>query len=265
MKPPLYRYLLMALAFINITVVYAEEFLVNSPQSHINFLEKSSQTIDVTEINLASIEFLIEQEVGRLVLPKIYKNIGINAVITPFPGKRAQYVANSGIQDGEIMRIWTYGDETLNIIRVPTSYYYLETMAFVLKNSGIVIESKHDLAQYRVAKIRGVKHTNNITKGLVKLYDTNSTEKMFELLINNKVDVVLTNTMDGNVALSRLGLQNIVVKNKPLARLPLYHYLNNKYEALVPLIDKEIIRMKVSKELDMLIKNAEEHVIRLNQ
>jgi ABC-type amino acid transport substrate-binding protein len=86
--------------------------------------------------------------------------------VTPFPGNRAQYAADSGMQDGEIMRIATYGNEALNTIRVPTPYYYLETMPFVLKNSDIVINSKQDLAQYRVAKIRGVKHTNNITKGL---------------------------------------------------------------------------------------------------
>lgn len=71
---------------------------------------------------------------GRIVLTQVYKNIGINITISPLLGKRVQCSANSGIKDGEIMRIWTYGEENLNTIRVPTPYYYLETMPFVLKN-----------------------------------------------------------------------------------------------------------------------------------
>ncbi len=89
---------------------------------------------------------------GRIVLTQVYKNIGINITISPLPGKRAQYVANAGIKDGEIMRIWTYGDENPNTIRVPSPYYYLETMPFVSKKSDISILKKEDLAKYRLTK-----------------------------------------------------------------------------------------------------------------
>jgi ABC-type amino acid transport substrate-binding protein len=251
----------MCLLFINFTGAFAKDISISRYATPSNLTDKPRHNFEQVQLNLASIELLIEQEVGRIVLPKIYNNIGITVEVTPFPGNRAQYAADSGMQDGEIMRIATYGNEALNTIRVPTPYYYLETMPFVLKNSDIVINSKQDLAQYRVAKIRGVKHTNNITKGLKKLYDMNSTENMFKLLLSNKVDVVLTNTMDGNAAISRLGLQNIVEMQKPLARLALYHYLHNKHDDLVPFIDKEINRLKANKEIDRLINNAEKRVM----
>ncbi|PKI16077.1 substrate-binding periplasmic protein [Colwellia sp. 12G3] len=215
--------------------------------------------------NFASIELLIEQEVGRIVLTQVYKNIGINITISPLPGKRAQYVANLGMKDGEIMRIWTYGEENTNTIRVPTPYYYLETMPFVLKKSDIVISMKGDLAKYRLTKIRGVKHTNNITQGLTSIYDMSSTQDMFKLLLSGKVDVVLTNTIDGNLALARLGLANVVAMQKPLARLSLYHYIHKKHQNLIPIIDKELQRMKHSGELIQLISFAEQRVIQLNR
>lgn len=215
--------------------------------------------------NFASIELLIEQEVGRIVLTQIYENIGINITISPLPGKRAQYVANSGMQDGEIMRIWTYGDENPNTIRVPTPYYYLETMPFVLRKSDIVISEKQDLAKFRLTKIRGVKHTNNITQGLTSIYDMSSTKDMFKLLLSDKVDVVLTNTIDGKLALARLGLTNVVAMKKPLARLSLYHYIHKKHKNLIPIIDKEIQRMTRSGALAQLILSAEQHVIELNR
>lgn len=212
----------------------------------------------------ASIEYLIEQEIGSIVLPQIYQNIGIDITVTPLPGKRAQFEANLGKKDGEIMRIWTYGDENSQSIRVPTPYYYLETMAFILKDSQIDIRQKEDLKKYRLGKVRGVKHTNNITKGLTDVYEMNSTENMFRMLNMGKVDVVLTNTLDGNLVLKRLGYENIVSIGRPLAVFPLYHYIFEKHKALVPLIDEEILRLKNSGELERMIALAEQKVISLN-
>ncbi|MFT5755845.1 MAG: polar amino acid transport system substrate-binding protein [Alteromonadaceae bacterium] len=217
------------------------------------------------EYEFASIEHLIEQEVGRIVLPQMYRNIGIDITITPLPAKRAQFLANTGAKDGEIMRIETYGDENTHTIRVPTPYYYLETMPFILKGSNVDIHRKEDLSKYKLAKIRGVKHTNNITKGLTNVYEMNSTANMFRMLQNEKVDVVLTNTLDGNLILEKLGYDNIVSINNALAVLPLYHYIHEKNKALVPLIDQEILRLKKSGELKKLIKLAEQEVTKVNQ
>jgi hypothetical protein len=169
----------------------------------------SQETFLANKYHFASIEYLIEQEIGRIVLPQIYKNIGIDITITPLPGQRAELEANNGKKDGEIMRIFSYGNENISSIRVPTPYYYLETMAFVRKGSLISINNKEDLKKYRLAKIRGVKHTHNITKGLANVYEMNSTANMFRMLNNGKVDVVLTNTIDGNLVLKKLGYENI--------------------------------------------------------
>jgi ABC-type amino acid transport substrate-binding protein len=137
-------------------------------------------------------------------------------------------------------------------------------MPFVLKNSDISILKKQDLAKYRLTKIRGVKHTNNITQGLKNIYEMSSTEDMFKLLLSGKVDVVLTNTSDGNLALERLGLSNVVSMVKPLTRLPLYHYIHKNNKNLVQLVDKEILRMKGNGELASLIQQAEQSIVQLN-
>lgn len=262
--------------FLWLSFILCGGYINTSFSSSVNFAAHSSVSLQDTlavqpvlsvthHYDFASIELLIEQEVGRIALTQIYKNIGIDINISPLPGKRAQYVANSGMKDGEIMRIWTYGEENPNSIRVPTPYYYLETMSFVLRASDIVISKKEDLAKFRLTKIRGVKHTNNITQGLTNIYEMSSTEDMFKLLLNGKVEVALTNTIDGNLALARLDLANIVSMKEPLARLPLYHYIHEKHQDLIPLIDKEIQRMKNNGELAQLISSAEQRVILLNK
>jgi len=92
-----------------------------------------------------------------------------------------------------------------------------------------------------------------------------STEDMFKLLLRRKVDVVLTNILDGNSALNRLDISNVITMDKPLVRLSLYHYIHQNNKELVPFVYKEIQRMKSNGELASLILQAEKSVIQLNQ
>ena len=213
------------------------------------------------DYQFVSIQNLIEQEVGRVLIPEIYKKLDLTVDISPMPGNRAQEEATTGAKDGEIMRIFTYGNENPTTIRVPTPYYYLETMGFVRKNSGIRIKSKADLAKYRLAKVRGVKHTNNITKGLENVFDLKNTETMMEFLARGRADVALTNTVDGLLVLEKLGYENIGPIEKPLAVLDLYNYIHENHADIVPLVDKAILDMQSSGELKQLIAKAEAAVI----
>jgi ABC-type amino acid transport substrate-binding protein len=213
------------------------------------------------EYHFVSIQKLIEQEVGRLIIPKIYEKLNIQVTITPMPGKRAQHEATSGKKDGEIMRIWTYGENNPTTIRVPTPYYYLETMAFIKKDSGVVVNGKEDLKKYKIVKVRGVKHTDNIAAGLSNVDDKDTTVQMMKLLDSERTQVALTNTVDGNLVLKQLKLNSIVPIEKPLAVLDLYHYIHEDHKDLVPKINAVIKEMKASGEMDKIIKEAEGKVI----
>ncbi|WP_018693297.1 substrate-binding periplasmic protein [Algicola sagamiensis] len=211
--------------------------------------------------HFASIEKLVEQQVGKIVLPKVYAKLNINITISPLPGKRAQLDAVSGRKDGEIMRIWSYGEENPNMVRVPTAYYSLETMPFFLKNRGIQIQSRQDLLNYSLVKVRGVKHTNNITEGMKNVSDVNNTEEMFLLITQGLADIALTNTLDGKLRLSRLENHQIIYPKNPLVVLKLYHYLNPKHKQLASSIDEEIQKMFASGEMKAIIQKAEQSVI----
>ncbi len=216
------------------------------------------------EYHFVSINELIEQEIGRIVLPQVYESLDIDITITPLPGKRAQYEATSGRSDGEIMRIFTYGLENPTTHRVPTPYYYLETMAFIKKGSGVKIINESDLSKYAIAKVRGVKHTNNITDGLTNISNLNTTKQVMRFVEKGRADVALTNTVDGLMALKELGINNIIPIEKPLAVLDLFHYIHEDHKDLIPRIDAKIKEMKASGELTRMIKEAENAVIEKN-
>lgn len=215
------------------------------------------------ELNFVSIQGLIEQEVGGVILPEIYKKIGVNIVITPSPGKRAQALATSGKKDGEIMRIWTYGENNPTVVRVETPYYALETMGFIKEGSGVEIKSKEDLAKYKVGKVIGVKHTDNISKDVPKdqVVDMSSTKSAMQNLMKGRLDVVLTNTTDGMMVIKKNGFEGIVPISQPLAVLDLYNYVHESKAAIVPKVDAAIKEMKASGELATIVKQAEAQII----
>lgn len=213
------------------------------------------------QYHFVAIEHLIEQEIGAYVLPKIYQELDLDISISPVPGNRAQQLASSGAKDGEIMRIFSYGIEHPTTLRVPTPYYYLETMAFIKEGSNITIDSSEDLKNYSIAKVRGVKHTNNITQGLPHVYDLSSTENIMRLVSQGRVDIALTNSIDGKIALQELKITNVVPLKKPLATLDLFHYLHQEHQALIPIVDAKIIELKNNGKLTSLITIAEQDVI----
>ncbi|WP_324254916.1 substrate-binding periplasmic protein [Fluctibacter halophilus] len=216
-----------------------------------------------TTLHFVSIENLAEQKIGKIVLSHIYRKLGIEVTITPLPGQRAQRQAATGKDDGDIMRIYAYGKDNPNVIRIPTPYFQLETMAFTKADSGIQINSKADLLNYAVAKVRGVKHTDNLTASLNNVTDVNNTQTLIRLVNEGLVDVALTNTIDGLLAIHHLNLDTVVVPGpQPLATFDLYHYLHQDHRDLVEKVDAVIREMKASGELERVIQHATLSVVK---
>lgn len=222
------------------------------------------QSVNAEEYHFVSISGLYEQEVGEVILAEIYSRVGLGFKVSRVPGQRAVMEATQGRVDGEVMRIWSYGEEHPEVIRVPTSYYFLETMAFYKKGSGVEVSSIEDLTKYSVLKIRGVKHTNIVTKGVADVYDFDDTESMLKALNKQRSNVALTNRGDGLFAIQKYGIKGIEFSKYPLFSFPLYHYVHKKSIHLVDKIDRVIAKMKETGELDKLIRRAERQVFELN-
>ena len=212
------------------------------------------------DYRFVAIENLFEQKVGALVIPKVYAKLGLSVSIEPMPGKRAIAEATSGRLQGEIMRIWTYGEEHPEVIRVPTPYYQLETRVFYKEGADVVVHRREDLRNYEVLKVRGVKHTNNITQGMEKVYDYDNTSGILRALRSNNNTLAITHTADGVYTARKLGLEGIRMVEEPLARLKLYHYIHRDQQHLVEKVDKVLRDMKASGELAQVIAEAEKKV-----
>lgn len=222
------------------------------------------QSVSAEEYHFVAISGLYEQEVGEIVLAEIYRKLEVGFKVSRVPGQRAVIEATQGRVDGEVMRIWSYGEEHPEVIRIPTSYYFLETMAFYKKGSGIKVSSVEDLAKYSVLKVRGVKHTNSVTAGLVNVYDFDDTKSMLTTLDKRRKSVALTHRGDGLFALEKYGIDEVEFSEYPLFSFPLYHYVHKNHAHLVDKIDRVILDMKEAGDLDRLIRRAERQVFESN-
>ena len=70
--------------------------------------------------------------------------------------------------------------------------------------------------------------------------DIQSTESMMKFLQKGRADVALTNTVDGNLIIKKLGYTNIIPIDKPLAVLDLFTYIYEDHKALVPTVDAQV-------------------------
>lgn len=214
------------------------------------------------EYRFVSIEHLIEQEVSNIIIKEVYKDLGIDVSITPYPAIRAEKKAVSGEMDGEICRIYSFGNNKPSLIRVPTSYYYVESMGFVNKDSGIVVNSRIDLKNYSVGVIRGVKISQEMTEGVSEVHEVKNTESLIKMLNSGRIDIALTNTIDGNIMIQKLGLEDAITTiQTPLVTMDLFHYIHENNLDIVYKVNEKILEMKNNGELEVLIKSAEQIVM----
>jgi ABC-type amino acid transport substrate-binding protein len=203
----------------------------------------------------------VEQEIGVYILPRVYEKLGLKIEIIPMPGKRAQRSLEEGLVDGEVMRIYTYGEEVPGVVRVEPAYFSLETTPYVRSDSGIRVNSADDLRKYRLVKVRGVKHTENITAGMDRVYSLDSPEQMFRYLEYGRADIALANSSNWKFLLTRMGCDNLVPAGPALQKLLLYHYISKRHIILAHKVGEVLKQMKESGELDQLIQEAEENIL----
>ncbi|BEU03942.1 ABC transporter substrate-binding protein [Agarivorans sp. OAG1] len=209
----------------------------------------------------AAIEHLFEQKVGIVVLTAIYKKLGLSIEVNPLPAKRAQLEASNGMLDGEVMRIWSYGEQNPQLVRVPTPYYSLNTTAFYLSERALAISTLSDLERYKLVVVRGVKHTADVTANHKYVEQLSSTDKLLSFVHRGRADVALTNKVDGLVASKRLKLNEHIAYSAPLAVFPLYHYIHERERHLVAKVDEVIQAMLRSGELAQVIEQAEQQAL----
>ena len=84
----------------------------------------------------------------------------------------------------------------------------------------------------------------------------NNSIKMMELLHENRIDIAITAKINGVWLSKKMNYKSIYPLSPPLNRMMVYHYVHEKHKELVLKLDKVIIKMQKSGELEMLREQA---------
>lgn len=209
---------------------------------------------------LVSISGLIEQEIGALLMVPIFVNAGLELDIAPMPAERARMEVVQGRRDGDILRIFSYGESNPSLLRVPTPYYEVKTTAFAKEANNIQIRDKSDLANYRIAIVRGVQTTKDLTLGLDNVMEFTRLEQAIRFVEADRADIFITSEIAAYSLLNQLNIPDMEAVYQANSE-PLYLYLNPFHRDALEKIDRSIQTLQNTGQLATLTRMLEDRHI----
>jgi ABC-type amino acid transport substrate-binding protein len=205
-------------------------------------------------LKLITIENAYTPQISAEVLIELYGDLGYELELYSFPSLRAEISAKSGNFIGEASRVWKYGEDNSEMIRVPTPITYIETSIFYRVGNEITINTLNDLSKYKVAIPKDAKHVIPFKKYLDQYVEVYSSYDLVNLLSLSRVDIAIGTNASGSFHIKNGKFDDIKIMKPPLQKIPIYHYLHKNYANLLSKIDSRIISAKNSGKLDSLLK-----------
>ena len=160
------------------------------------------------------------------ILRKAYGKLGLNFSFTNLPGKRSLVHSNTGLIDGELLRVQGINIKYPNLIVVPVSIAQLEQVVFT-KNASFDVKGWESLRPYKIGIRLGVEITKKKTEGMIQEF-TRSDDSNFKKLAAGRIDVIARGRVAGLAIIKKLKLKGLNVLEPPLEIIKLFHVLNKK-------------------------------------
>ncbi|MBF0268368.1 MAG: transporter substrate-binding domain-containing protein [Alphaproteobacteria bacterium] len=190
-----------------------------------------------------------------ILIPKLFKRLNIDAelVVNKASG-RAITLADDGVDDGIAARVEGLEAKFSNLVRVQEPIFINDFVACGL--SGAPKTASWDsIAPYRVSYIIGWQIFDKNLKPARELLLAKDAEQLFALLKAEKVDLALHERWQALWQARQSGLK-LVVSEPPLARVPMFIYLNRKHAALAPELARELAAMKADGSYQAIAREA---------
>jgi len=192
-------------------------------------------------------------DIAERIMREAYRRLGITLVVHKLPGERTLLYANSGTMDGELYRKLGMDRQYPNLLIVPVPLQTYEIVIFS-RGTSFAVSGWESLRPYSLGFVRGIKIVQENTRGMrVEAVPTMSLA--FEKMMMGRTDLVLGNRASGMAVIKLMRLDGITVLEPALASFPVYHYLNKKYEGLVPRLASVLRQMQADKTIERIQKS----------
>jgi polar amino acid transport system substrate-binding protein len=199
-------------------------------------------------------------EIVEIIMTQAYDRLGIPIEIYPTSGNRSLVVSSSGKVDGELVRIGAVKEHYPTLVQVPVPNMELKGVVYVRAAEKDQIVTGN-LAKLRVGYLEGIVQAEQFTQGFENLWAGQSEIELFRLLAAGRLEAVVSDQIDGALAIAELGLTNVVPLGRPFQVEPMFHYLHEKHAALAPQLAAVLADMRGSGELEKIVETALEAMI----
>lgn len=212
------------------------------------FLMNTTGPVSAETVRLSTFEGNPFSQMAARIMTEAYRRAGFDTKIVYLPGKRALLASSKGEVDGEVSRIYEIGKLYPSLIRVNMPYMTLKGMVFAI-NKNVQVKQQADLKKYRIGSLRGAVFSDKLTEGLNVVF-ANSPTQLLQLLIRDRVDVIITNEIESKVLIAdQFPDAGIVALDPPLTETPIYHYIHQDKSYLVGKIDQILKSMTKQGEI----------------
>jgi polar amino acid transport system substrate-binding protein len=190
-----------------------------------------------------------------LLYGELFRRLDIPFEIQFLPSERALLNANEGIDDGDVCRVPDLGKMSANMVRTTEPIFHYRLVAFS-RDRQFRVNGPDSLKPYDIGiaigwKLLEWKLTQHKSRTMV-----DSPEQLFRMLDQGRVEVVIIDQAVGMEQVRRLGLSGVKILSPPLFTGDWHLYLHRRHAALIPVIDRELRRMKKDGSFERIRRGA---------
>jgi polar amino acid transport system substrate-binding protein len=192
-------------------------------------------------------------QVNQEIVTRMYEGTGVTPTYVYQPSARMMMATNEGKADAALFRAKGAEVKFPNLVPLPTPHYNISIRAFT--NRDLPIEDWASLKGYRIAYISGFLIARNNTTNMDRI-ETKTLEQAMNLLAANRVDVVIASTASGLEITQQPDKKSLIMMERALATVPLYHYVHKRHAEIVPVLTENLKQLREQGEVDAIIQRV---------
>lgn len=192
--------------------------------------------------------------IDRLTI-EAFKRIGYSACIAQLPCERSLLNADSGVSDGDILRIpAAIAGKYPNLVAVPEPTYSIPMVGFTTR-AGLQPRGIADLAPLRVGYVLGWRILEDQVRA-AEVLRVRGAEELFALLADNKADIVIYERLTGLYLVRTMGASNVRVIEPPLLSTAQHLVINQRHRQLAEPLAAAIRALKADGTFAAIFREA---------
>ncbi len=190
-----------------------------------------------------------------LIIKEAFRRIGVAVRIVQLPSERSLLNADAGIDDGVFVRVEGLSSRYPHLQMVPESISAFEFAVFT-RNPRLAVRDWQSLKPYHVGIITGWKILEAKIVGTRSLVMANNDESLFQLLLSDRVDLVVFDRVQGRAYLQKRNIRSVRILTPLLAKKDMFLYLHERHRGLIPPLTKALREMKADGSYQKLIDSV---------